>query len=77
MTIDVSIIQCHACAGPPGNGTPSESQLLDAYYAEARRLIDAPDEVRDSKPAFMYPGVFQNFICAMSRVYPPMTEPKS
>ena len=50
--------------GPPGNGTPSESQLLDTYYAEARRLIDAPDEVRDSKPAFMYPGVFQNFIHA-------------
>ena len=48
-------------AGPPGNGTPSESQLFHAYYAEARRLIDAPGEVRNSKPAFVYPGVFQNF----------------
>ena len=51
-------------AGPPGNGTPSESQLLDAYYAEARRLIDAPDEVTNSNPVFVYPGVFPNFIRA-------------
>ena len=58
-------MQSHAYyAGPPGNGTPSESQLLDAYYAEARRLIDAPDEVRNSKPVFVYPGVLQNFIRA-------------
>ena len=48
-------------AGPPGNGTPSESHLLDAYYAEARRLIDAPNEVRNSNPVFLYPEVSQNF----------------
>ena len=33
-------------------------------YAEARRLIDAPSEVRNSNPVFVYPGVQQNFIRA-------------
>ena len=51
----------HTCSGPPGNGTPSESQLLDAYFAEARRLINAPDEIRNSNPVFVYPEVAQNF----------------
>ena len=29
-----------------------------------RRLIDAPDEVRNSNPVFVCPGVLQNFIRA-------------
>ena len=51
----------HTCSGPPGNGTPSEHQLLDAYFAEARRLINAPDEIRNPNPVFVYPEVAQNF----------------
>ena len=42
----------------------AEHQLLDAYFAEARRLIDAPDEIRNSNPVFVYPEVAQNFIHA-------------
>ena len=51
----------HTRSGPPGNGTPSERQLLDAYVAEARRLIDATDEVRIPNPVSVYPEVAQNF----------------
>ena len=49
-------------AGPPGNGTPSEKQLLDAYYAEARRLIDAPDLHRNpGVVVYVDPAIQQNF----------------
>ena len=57
-------IYVYTCSGPPGNGTPSEQQLLDAYFAEARRLINAPDEFRNPNPVFVYPEVAQNFIHA-------------
>ena len=57
-------IYVYACSGPPGNGTPLEQQLLDAYIAEARRLIDAPDKIRNPNPVIVYPEVLQNFIRA-------------
>ena len=34
--------------GPPGKETPSERQLLDAYYTEAQRLISA--QIRSPNP---------------------------
>ena len=37
---------------------------MDAYFAEARRLIDAPDEIRNPNPVFVDPEVLQNFIRA-------------
>ena len=46
-------------AGPPGNGTPSERQLLDAYYTEAQRFISAP--IRNPNPVYIDPVVLENF----------------
>ena len=34
-----------------GNGTPSERQLLDAYYTEAQRLISA--QIRNQNAAYI------------------------
>ena len=39
----------------------AEHQLLDAYFAEARRLINAPDEIKNPNAVFVYPEVLQNF----------------
>ena len=66
MTLPCKAMQIYP--GPPGNGTPSEHQLLDAYFTEARRLFDAPaDEVRNSNPVMVSvdPSILQNF----SRAY--------
>ena len=35
--------------------------MLDVYFAEARRLINVPDKIRNPNPAFVYTEVAQNF----------------
>ena len=56
------VINVHV--GPSGNAAPSERQLLDAYYAEVQRLIDAPDFNPLSVLAYIDPVIQQNFIQA-------------
>ena len=64
-------------AGPPGNRTPSERQLLNAYYAEARRLIDAPDLHRNPgvvvyvDPAILHTSAhaYQQSVVANDRIH--------